>query len=396
MGGNGREWKELLNKLGQIVNQNIPVGKDMVKLVYDVEKLNRFDCPIHINPQESTFTDIAIHGLLRQRLQPSTVEKHLRYARFMENHTVKVDFRNPNQNNFIRHMDYREQHDKATPCALTHEWKAMQMFLKAYGMPIWDYKAPSIPQSHKRVLPYPETVNKFFNFKYSENEYETALYQYMFFFGFMVGVRIPSELIELKVSDVFFDSKKRGYVIITETKKHRALRTVIPEKAVLNSKVHKSLKNWIEHWRPKVANEYSGDSLFLQPSGKPFCVRHLGQELSIRGKQIWKDFHPYDMRHWCAVARLIKTKVETGNFDCYTVKNWLGHTNMKTTEGYIRYAEQYYHELPVDWIACALKSHKNVRGKHRQKNQQNAFLGSVEPILSERVKWACPNLNRGL
>jgi site-specific recombinase XerD len=103
--------------------------------------------------------------------------------------------------------------------------------------------------------------------------------------------------VELKLSDVSFDERQRGYVIVTETKKHRSKRAIIPEKAILSSHVHKSLKNYVEHWRPKVANELSGDTLFLQLSGKPFKVRHLGQELSIRGKQVWPHFQPYDMRH---------------------------------------------------------------------------------------------------
>ena len=51
------------------------------------------------------------------------------------------------------------------------------------------------------------------------------------------------------------------------------------------------------------------------------------------------------------VARLIKTKVETGNFDVFTVRNWLGHEKITTTEGYIRYTEQYYQQLPEDWIS---------------------------------------------
>ena len=65
----------------------------------------------------------------------------------------------------------------------------------------------------------------------------------MFFFGFLVGVRAPSEIINMKVRDVHFESKKRGHIDITETKKYDSKRIIIPEKAILNSKVHKSLKH---------------------------------------------------------------------------------------------------------------------------------------------------------
>ncbi|MCD6236575.1 MAG: site-specific integrase [Thermoplasmata archaeon] len=242
----------------------------------------------------------------------------------------------------------------------------MRMFLRAYGIPRWDYKLPPIPKSHKRILPYPETVNKFFNHKYSKDPYENALYQYIFFHSFLIGWRVPSEIVSMTVDSVIIESKERGSIVITETKKHSSQRTLIPEKALITSRIHKSFKNWLDHWRPKVENQYSGNALYLWPNGKPVTVRRIGQKLSEYGKKIWKHFQPYDMRHWCAVARLIKTKVETGTFDTYRVKNWLGHERITTTENYIRYAEQYYNQLPVDWIAAALKP-KNVVGKRSGK-----------------------------
>ena len=67
------------------------------------------------------------------------------------------------------------------------------------------------------------------------------------------------------------------------------------------------------------------------------------------------------MRHWCAVARLIKTKVETGTFDIFQIQKWLGHEEITTTNTYINYATNYYNVMPVDWISLALKpSQKNV------------------------------------
>lgn len=64
------------------------------------------------------------------------------------------------------------------------------------------------------------------------------------------------------------------------------------------------------------------------------------------------------MRHWCAIARLIKTKRETRTFDVLTVRNWLGHTDIKTTQNYINHADMYYNQAPVDWIANAIKPQK--------------------------------------
>ena len=35
------------------------------------------------------------------------------------------------------------------------------------------------------------------------------------------------------------------------------------------------MKNWIDTWRPKVENQYSGDALYLQHDGKPFTAQLL-------------------------------------------------------------------------------------------------------------------------
>jgi len=314
------------------------------------------DCPIVLNPKTMTFEDVKLHAELRQRLQPSTIDKRLRYARFMQNHKIPIDFHNPDYIDFIRHMDYRERVEQATPEALNHEWKVMQMFLRAYHIEKWHYKPPSQPPPPMRILPFPEVVHNFFYFRYSKNAYEERLYQYIFFFGFMIGVRVPSELIEMKVGDVIFEDNDRAYLTITETKKHKSKRMLIPERTIMTSTTSKSLKNWIDHWRPKVVDQYSGDALFLRPDGAPFTSACLRHKLSDHGKKIWRHFRPYDMRHWCAVARLIRSKIDTGFFDCYSVKNWLGHEKMSTTEVYIKYAEQYYRELPVDWISYACRN----------------------------------------
>ncbi|MCK4365483.1 MAG: site-specific integrase [Thermoplasmatales archaeon] len=377
VGGKDQEWKNVLEKLGQNVKHPYPPmkGEVMGELEY-IKTLNRFDCPIKLDPNTASFTDVGIHAVLRQRLQKSTVEKHLRYARFMENHHCPVNFRHPTLENFIRHMDYREQIENAGPHALIHEWKTMKIFLKAYGIPIWDYKPPSAPKSHKRILPFPETVYKFFHYKYSKDDYENTLYQYLFYHSFLIGWRVPSEICELKTSDIILNENNTGCIIITETKKHRSQRTLFPGKQLLYSKRHKSFKNWIDYWRPKVANKHSGDALYLQRDGKPLTVRALGHKLSRYGKKVWKPFQPYDMRHWCAVSRLIEQKVTTGIFDVIPVKNWLGHEKIQTTMNYIQYAEQYYKQAPYNWVKRVLKFHEKVEEENTLKptNSQKTFV----------------------
>jgi integrase len=178
----------------------------------------------------------------------------------------------------------------------------------------------------------------------------------LFFFDFLVGIRPPSEFIELKVSDVYFEDLGRSYIIVTEPKKYKSKRVVVPEKQIILSQTSKSLKNYIDIWKPKVENQFSNDALFLLVDRRPFTSACLRGRLSRYGKKMWPHFRPYDMRHWCAVARLIRTKVESRYFDTYHVRNWLGHNKPGTTEEYIKYAEQYYQEYPVDWISYILRN----------------------------------------
>lgn len=353
-GGDSQEWQTVSNLKQEILKEVLSGGgMDYEKL----RQVSRFNCPITLNPHEASFDDVALHALLRQRLSPGTVEKNMRYARFMERHPVPVDFRDLTLKQVLHHLDYREQVEGASAYVLKEELKTIKMFQRAYGQQTFDIKLPPTPVSHKRILPYPGKVIEFWNYKYSDDKYENALYQYLFFHGFTLGMRIPSELVALKVDDVIFE-EGYSYLTITERKKHDNQRTIIPEKAIITSRVHKSLKNWIDKWRPKVENQYSGDDLYLQPTGRPFTIRYLGKKLSENGKKVWRYFSPYDMRHWCAVARLIQTKVETGTFDVYTVRNWLGHEKITTTQSYIRYAEQYYRQLPEDWISLVPKPRK--------------------------------------
>ena len=99
---------------------------------------------------ESTFGDVAVHIIRRQRIGVSTTKRILTTAAFMASHKVPVDFCNPNFENFVRHMDYREEVEHAGPHILAFQWQVMQKFLTAYGISfgegqLWNYKPPKRP-----------------------------------------------------------------------------------------------------------------------------------------------------------------------------------------------------------------------------------------------------------
>ncbi|UCD14519.1 MAG: site-specific integrase [Thermoplasmatales archaeon] len=348
------------------------------------ENFSRFNCPIILNPREATFNDVALHASLRQRLSPSTVEKRMRYARFMENHIVPVDFRNPSFENFVRHMDYREQIEfgnRKGSSALSHEWKTMKMFLRAYGLPIWDYKPPLCPRSKARIVFLPDKVYEMIHRDYCKDDYENALIQYTLLHSYMVGWRNPSELCIMSVDDVKLDEE---LLIITEPKKYNSTRIVAPGYSIINSKTRKSFKNWIDHWRPKVVNQYSGDALYLKSDGCPINIDSYRMFITRRLKKIYPDFQLYSTRHWCAIGKLIQSKLETGKFDEYLVMNWLGHSQIQTTMSYLREAEHYKHVANYNWFKRVLRYYngnfiiEESTGKSKQR-EKTVVLTKISP-----------------
>jgi len=357
-GGINQECKSIDKIISQRSKQlTSPLfGEEKVKINYDLKKIKRTDFPITLDPKTASFNDVAIHAYLRQRLSQNTIEKRLSTARFMETHAQPVDFRNPTYENFMTHMDYREQIENAGPCALQNEWKTMRMFLKAYGMKTWTYKPPSTPIYKARIIPFPDQVYKILNLTYSKDSYENTLIQYLLTHNFIIGWRFPSEPAEMKVTDVYVE---RGYITITEPKKHSSTRNLSPTEIMTNRR-RKSFKNWIDSWRPKVENQYSKDYLYLRPDGYPYSRDQLRQLLNRKAKPViqtvFPEYYNYCSRHFAAVSRLIRTKLQYKVFDEYEVKDWLGHTKIETTMGYIKDAKHYYLLAKYDWVHRVLKA----------------------------------------
>jgi len=207
--------------------------------------------------------------------------------------------------------------------------------------------------------------------------------------GFVIGWR-PSEIVIQKVGDVNIDD---GYMVITETKKHNQLRQIFPEKDLMINPRRKCLKNWIDKWRPKVENQYSKDFLYLQPNGKPYTVDYLRKKLSPLVKDVWRPFSLYTMRHWCATARLIKSKIETKKWDIWEVKDWMGHDKIDTTEDYVKYAKKYHRNASFDWIKSVLKFHDNLEEENGLKsiNGQKTYVSSGNNRSDEVRTWRDSN-----
>jgi integrase len=380
-GGPKEKWKNILKKSGQTLESPIsPVdGEDMVTSEYEIKKTFNgevFKNPYILDPgdyktKEDLFDALRHWWIFRYRKGEKTIKDRIRYARNMSEHPLfPVDWLNLNPNQVIAYLEYKEYHEYENGRGkhqIRNEWKTVKTIAKAFGVDaeIWGYIPPNPPSAKVRIIPLPHQVHAIVHRQYSTDKYTNALYQYILMHGFLLGFR-PSELVIQKVSDVHIED---GYMIITETKKRSQERQVFPEKQLLSGHQYKSFKNWIDSWRPQVANQYSGDFLYLQPNGRPYTVNYLRKVLAPSVKEIWSQYSLYTMRHWCAIARLIKDYVDRGTWDKTDIQDWLGHEKVGTTDQYTKFAKKYYLNAQYDWIKAILKYHaKRMVGVNGKKS----------------------------
>ena len=368
-GGKKEKWKSKLEIESQSLNKQtfFPEGMNLRDLDVILNNIKRTEVPYFLNPETATFIDVAIHAHVRQELGVSTIKKHLRYALMMETHVCPINFRDLKPEDFIRHMDYRIEYERATANVLKHEKKALLMFLRAFRQYTEDWdkyvKIHRIPasESHRDVVvPLPAIINKLYHAEYSTDSYENVLFQSVVFFGFNYGPRPPSEICNLDTDDLVIYGDGTGYIILTEEKKHGKTRRVYPwNKMVLSSKVYQTPKNYLKTWRPKVYDEnISGNALFLQPSGKRVTGHYLRTHIAPVFKDITQDSRTilYDMRHTYGTYLYARTK------DIKKVAYSLGHTKTQNVDHYIYLSEEIENQAKTtrrDLFHQALRQSQN-------------------------------------
>lgn len=375
VGGRKQEWRNVVDRIGQNCTEYTPTGDIMRNLAYELKHIKRTEFPIYLDPRTASFIDVAIHAKIRQYLSESTIEKNLRYARFMEKHTCPIDFRNLTPESFLRHIDFRLEfeHPPATPNAIKHEKKAILMFLRAYNQYSEKWrklvKTPPVTDNEENIeVPFPTLVNELYHATYSKNKYENTLMQTIVFLGFNFGMRPPSEICNLNLEDIIINKDGTGYIRIHEDKKRGKNRVIIPfNKNLLSSPVFKTPKNYIKNWRYKVVNKNSGNALFLQPNGERITGKYIRDHITPTGKKIAGSyFHLYTMRHTCATYLYDYTR------ELEIVRRRLGHKKPSTTIKYVHIADSIKRQVGKrNLFNLTLRSlKKNVRGKQDYKNRR--------------------------
>lgn len=338
---------DILNNLSLNVEYLIPEGITLEVLENQLDNINRVDVPIFLDPKNATWLDVAYHAIARQNLSPTTIEKHLRTARFMINHKQPVDFKALTVESVVKHFDYRITFEDATRDALRHERDAVYMFLRAFKQFTDEWREYVILPKEKGKLKnpfvlFPKTLNKLYHTKYGNTEYENVLCQTIVFTLANIGMRPPSEIINLNVEDLVINNDGTGYIWIKEKKKGDLERQYIPfDKKILSSKVYRTPLNYLKTWRPLKINENSGNALFLQPNGKRITGKYLRDHIILVGKKICKDnrFKLYTLRHTFATYYYDWTK------DIKKVARALGHNKTDSVDFYINIANDFNNQL---------------------------------------------------
>lgn len=360
----------------------------------NLDHINRLEVPITLIPNQSTIDDIKIHMHHRQRL---TMKRVNRIMTHLENQIKKyqIDPTNPDYKTWIHYMDYLETIEKTPPTMLKFIWNYWRKILTSYGIPngkgtTWNYKPPSIPPSQPRTIPSPEQVHELLHFDFNVDSKRKALCQYSLAHSFLFGWRNPSETCMLKIGDIDFDENK---ITVTEKKKHNKKRIVITEyPQIIHSPRCKSLKNWIDIWRPKLTTQYSRDYLYIRATdGKPLNEMQYTNFITRMVKPHFPWFTMYCTRHFHATGLLIKEYINTGHWNKTKVKNRLGHEREDTTDAYTKYAEEYLNKYRFDWFKRVLKNHhknkiKNLKIKKmveentlKSRNRQKTFVSNGNP-----------------
>ena len=305
VGGINEKWNKFVEKQDQMyVEHPKPKEAGMVKRTYEIKQsldVERLNNPYLIHPenyktQQELFNAVKHWWIFKYRKKESTIKDRIRYAQKMSEHPVfPVNWLkfNPVQIiNYLEHREYVDYKNEYLKHQIINEWKTIKTFAKAFGIDanLWGYAPPTPPEAKVKQIPLPPTVHKLRHSRFSNNNYENALVTHILTHSFHIGWR-PSELIIQNVKDVYLSE---GYIIITETKKYNQPRQLWPDRTIMTSRQKKSLRNYIKCWRPQVANEYSGNYLYLRKNGKPFTsTQHLSSFLkNFIGVKL-QGFHPY-------------------------------------------------------------------------------------------------------
>ncbi|MCX8031302.1 MAG: site-specific tyrosine recombinase XerD [Thermodesulfovibrionales bacterium] len=133
------------------------------------------------------------------------------------------------------------------------------------------------------------------------------------------GLRV-SELIAVKINDINFEV---GFI---KVKGKGSKERLIP----INNRVKEKILKYLKDYRPKISKNKHTPYLFLNNRGAPMTRQRFWQALKKLSKHVGLDLSPHVIRHSFA------THLLEGGADLRSVQKMLGHSDISTTQIYIK------------------------------------------------------------
>ena len=376
------------------IKQNFNIPEEGRKVKSQNEFKNPYgQNPFAVNLEECTdndelFRQVEKYARTLTSKKPTTIARDKRYLRLLSNKEqhFPMDFFNLSVAQWNYHMAwYRENvYDEGTGAnyyGLKQRREAFYLLLDACGIPklYFPYELPKHPKTKPIEFPNPEEAYRITKCKFYKDDDLTWYWQFAHLYNFLVGPRAPSEMAIMKMKDINWDN---NYIKFAQPKRHGEIRRVKLPEVFIKGKTRKSLKNYVDYHRPKIANQYSGDFLFISPwSGKPFwkdkkpsAPKNLGKYLAQTGSMVYPGFHAYMGRHFCATGTLILKWIKKHPDPIESTRNFMGHDRRKNTERYTARAEEYYEDYKFDWFKRILTGEYH-RGKYARKMLYKPNIG---------------------
>ncbi len=319
-------------------------------------KLQRVDADTWVR-----FERFAIHHL---KLAPSTTEKTVRQLKHME--TYGVDLLAFNQDEIYRFFEEKRK-EGVEPGGINLYVKAINRWAKFIGV---DAHIALYKEYEKPIkVPTAEDVAEIIKY-YSSRSKSDRRKRAIIVFLANTGVR-SGELCMLKISNI--DFQKGEMLIYGKGGGMKKPRVVPLPERLLEGRNYPSIKNYIQHWRPKPKDKKYNDFLFISPHGKPYSpnsIWNIVHEASVATGRSW--IHPHSFRHFYA------TQLLRAGVNVRVVQRLLGHEKIETTA-------RYLHVISDDLKEAVEKLPDFVRVK--QAKPKNRGM-STQPYLKKKMDRA--------
>ncbi len=393
-GGMHQKWDKKLKNGSHLVEQPetfVWDGMANVKSSKVLEVEKAFNNPYGGNPfavnyKDCTGIDDLCDKIKRYAenfttLEPSTIDRDIRYIRHMAdiNQPFPIDFFKPSYSQYIYHMtwykdNYYNPESGKNFYGIKQKRESFNLYLKACGIPVhyFPYDLPSHPKEKPIEFPNPDIAYEITRYPFYKDKEKNWLYQFIHLYNFIVGPRPPSETCKATINGIDWDDCS---IIFPQQKKHNSLRKVFVYEVFVNGRTRKSLRNYVDHHRPKFVTQFSDDYLFISPNtGRPFTPAFLGKKLNETGKLLYPKWYPYMARHFCATGKLIQAYLLKDPDPIKVTQDYMDHDKRQNTEKYTRLARDYFRKYKYDWFKRILKNKNHYRfswGKYAEKSKQS-------------------------